>query len=420
MSLKIKKKDFLDSCILFLLILEVMIIRWLNLVGEFNRVIIVLLLVRYLCYLSRTVRDTSAWLYVGIIGYFFFNFYSLGGNYYTLFKNIFECAAPLLIMLYFGILMSEKEGLLLRFLNALFWPLNIYIILNIPVIFLQMSGQHWLAGFTSHINTYHVDMISGLLGFNGTPVLAMFSAFVIIYNHYYAVYCSALRYKKIILTYNCAILVFFSVISLFNDNKGFYLVMLMYILIYAFQCMDAKSFRKEFFARVWKGLLHFLPFTVLIAAFVAVLYAYTSIGAQIDKIIHEFQVAFLYGNRAQGSSERISMIFYALASPNRLMGYGFGRYTWTTSNAFGFLHYGQSDVGTFMCLGGVIFIFLLALLVFLMAQKAYKDSLFSIIMLCMVAVIGIYTQIFTVTSIMVCTMLFVVTCWGINAQMQNR
>lgn len=420
MTLRIKRKDFLDFFIMSLLILEVMIIRWLNLVGGFNMLMIALLLMRYLCHLKRTVKDKSAWMYIAIIFYFFFNFYSLGGDYYTLFKNIFECASPLLIMLYFGRLMEEKARFLLGFFNGLFWPLNIYIVLNIPIIFLQMSGQYWLAGITSHMHMYHVDLISGLLGFNGTPVLALFSAFVIIYNNYYSMYCTASCYKKIIRAYNSLLLLCFSVISLFNDNKGFYLIMLMYILIYTFQCIEVKNTYKEFLVRVWRRTIQFLFFAILIVGSVIVLYAFTDIGTQIDKIVREFQIALLYGNKAEGSSERISMILYSLSSSNWSMGYGVGNYTWTTPYAFGFMHYGQSDVGTFMCLGGVIFIFLLSVLVLLMLQKVFRSRFFSVIMLCMFAVIGIYTQVFTVTSIMVCTMLFVATCWGVTVQTQNE
>lgn len=413
MVIRIKTKDLLDYVILWALILEVMIIRWLNLVGLFNVALLILLTIRCVYDVRRCLKNTSLWLYFLLVIYMIWNYFYLGGEFIILIRNISECIAPSMIMIYIGDLMFNKKEFVFEFFSKLFWPLNLYNILNMIIILLQLDGFYWLAGFTSSENPLYIDHISGLLGFNGMPVLALYSALMFIYNLYYARFVMTNHKKHGIYAYNTIQVIFYSVVSLYNDNKGFYLILFMYIIIYSLSVNESIIENRNISTKLRVVLLRYIPYVILVIFVSVLLYRYTKVGGEIDKIIHEFDNAFKYINRASGGSERISMIIYAINSPDRIIGYGVGRYKWTSINAFGFAHYGQSDIGTFLCLGGIVFFVILSSMIIALFYKVYEGNcILAGVFLFVFYVIGVFTQVFTVTSLMVCAMLFAVTCWG--------
>ncbi len=411
MSLRVNRKDIVDYCILWLMMLHVMIIRWLSLTGRFNLVLLALFLYWILKDTVKFVKNRGIiWLGL-ILAYAVYNYMTHGGEAYIFVNNVFEYLTPVMELIYIVYLMNYKKDLLIRFFHMLFWPLFIYNLFNMMFIFLQLNGQYWLAGLTDNVNDYAVDLISGLLGFNGVPELTFFSVFMIFYNYFYMQNYAG-RYKVFLSGYNLLLTVFYLVLSAFNDNKGFYIILVMYILVYISIINESKSFQKNFFTRIKNFMKWAIPLLVVMVLTFFVMYHVSFFKSYIDRLLHELSAGITYMSAYQGSSERFGMIAYILSQPeSRLTGFGLGQYKWTTPNTFGFIHYGQSDVGTFMCLGGVVFVALLGALVYDSFSRVFNKSIIPLILLIMYIVLAVYTQVFTVTSLMVSSLFFLVVCW---------
>ncbi|MBT1165075.1 hypothetical protein, partial [Bifidobacterium felsineum] len=330
-------------------------------------------------------------------------------NYSIALYNLNQIIVPLLIIIYILDLTHSKKHFIHDFLMDKIVFINMYFIINLPFIFLQLSGEYWLTGIKKNDNTLTVDLISGLYGNNGIPMMTLFTCFTIFLNYHYC-NCHSYKNEKVVLSiFNVFILVFFSILSLFNDNKGFYLIFIIYLLVVLFvnyannnQNISFKSFK--FSLKIIGSLLLSCPFIYLI-------YRYTPLYNVINQIVHEFLLGIYYAGSAHGSSERIGMITYALSNDsNRLMGYGIGNARWTDPGTFGFEHFGQSDFGVFLCLGGI---FLIASIFIIITSLLYRlfFSYYAVIPLILLfIVLSIYTQIFTVTSLTISVSFLCVLC----------
>ncbi len=413
MNLVIKKKNVLDFLILWLLILHVMIIRWFNVTGYFNLLVIILIAISMVRDLFQYINQKTIFVFILMISYMLINFGIRGGDFMILTRNIFEIMTPFLILIYLSHLMLSKKIFLIDFFKQCFWVLNIYTIINIPVLLLQLTGSYWLAGFTDTPNPFVPDLICGLLGYNGTPQLALFTSFIPIYNYVCYRFFIPKSYKTYFAIYNLFLVLFFAIISLFNDNKGYYLILAMFVAIYYIISNEAKLFSRKTITKFSSQLKQLFIWVGILSIPGYLLYRFTAVGNSIDTIFHEIRVGITYSNAAQGSNERIGMIAFSLQEDNnRLMGYGLGTYTWTAPDAFGFAHYGQSDLGTFLCLAGIIFLLLIDALIFYAFRNIYKNIYLPVVILIGFNVLAIFTQVFTVTSLMVSSMFFMISCWN--------
>lgn len=93
-----------------------------------------------------------------------------------------------LAIIYVFNLLKRRKDFLFDFLNQKVTLFNIYLYISIPFILLQANGQYWLAGNSNGaVNPLGIDLICGLFGFNGTPMMALFVAFAMVLNFDY--YC---------------------------------------------------------------------------------------------------------------------------------------------------------------------------------------------------------------------------------------
>lgn len=407
MKMEFRKKDCLDFIILWILLLHVMCFRWIGMTSTFNKIVLVFIILRLFQRLYITIK---MWALIEIllmlIIYPLINLKWCGGEISTLFINIYIVFVPIIIFYYMAQLLIYKMDFFKLFLKSIFWPLNIFMLCNIPIIILQLAGVYQLAGvgYSSNNSFMIEDMISGTFGYNGTPMLTIFSVFFILYsNFYYKNYIK--NYKYIYTTYCITYIVFLFVLSLYNDNKGFYLIIVMVIALEIIRQnikkIQEKISKVELIKLVNKGVV----LIVLSIVGLWFLYKYTPVGMSIDSIIHEITIGWQKNNLVQGSSERFGMISFILNDKSRIMkGYGIGNYSWTEEGAFGFNHYGQSDVGTFLCLGGIVFISLIVISLYCTFYKMFRNHFFTFCIVVFFGVIAIYTQLFTVTSLMVSTM----------------
>lgn len=407
MKILFKRKDYLDFLILWILLLHVMFFRWIGLTSLFNKIALFLILLRLFQRLHATIKMGAVIeILLMLVVYPLLNFQWCGGQLSVLITNIYIVCIPMLVFYYITQLLIYKMDFFKLFLKSIFWPLNIFMLFNIPIILLQLAGVYQLAGvgFSSSNSFMIEDMISGTFGYNGTPMMTLFFLFFMMYSYFY--YKNYLKYyKKLYILFYTIYIVFMCIISLYNDNKGFYLLMGMAIIL---AYVKENINKLQIVVSKTKLIYFIIKIMLFIVSFILVLlffYKYTPIGISIDSIIHEITIGWEKNNLVQGSSERFGMISFILKDKSRIMkGYGIGNYSWTEEGAFGFNHYGQSDIGTFLCLGGILFIIIIAISLYCVLYKVFRNHFFTLCIIIYLCIVGIYTQLFTVTSLMVSTM----------------
>ncbi len=412
-SKRIKINEVLDFILLYLLLFQVMFFRWLGMTGYINKIIMLLIVCSMVANIYTYWRIGAIPSLILIIFYFIWSYFYFGGSDYIIINNLKEISPPLLIMFYLSFIILYKKKLLEKFYNNILIILNLYMIVNIPVMLLQLSGNYWLSGITTQTNSFSQDMISGLLGFNGVPMLTIFSIFVIIYNNQYSMRLRG-NARIIFKAYNIFLLAFQMIISLYNDNKGFYLIIVLMFALYKIfeKIYDGTNYRM--LSKIRNKILNQKTIFLLILLIFLILFAYylTPFGQSINDMIYEFNLGINKQNAVQGSSERFGIIALVLSTPALVnFGAGLAMYTWTTPFTLGFPHFGQSDFGSFIALGGVCFVLILFVIFFLLFKKVTGNSkLLSSLVIILFLVLSVYSQIFTVSSLMISTMLYLGRC----------
>ena len=396
-----KKNNIILMPTSVLMVLQVLILRWAGLTALVNCLINLLVILCFCKSYKKIVKRPILFVFVLISMYFAFNYMVMRGHQIIVIKNYYQFLSPFMVMLFFAYIMIYEPLFLKNYIYKIKRLTNAFMFLNIPIIILEWQGFTRLASLRSFSNSLHVDLISGLFGANGTPMLAVFSAFAVVLNIHSSKYYRRVNQRRKSAIISFVFIVIYSFVSFINDNKGFFIVLASFLLCYYIIGIDISS--KSVFAflkRVWKYIVLFL-------LIISLAYRFTPLYKYINAIIHEIQIGYYKSNLVQGSNERIGMISYIVQQPEfRNFGYGFGYSSWTNPMTFGFIHYGQSDVGTFMCLGGIAFIALLFLCIYILFKKIFINPVSTICVLIVFAVLGIYSQVFTVTSLMISTMLF--------------
>lgn len=404
--------NHLDIVIIWMLILSVLIFRYLGLTSRVNILILVLIIVSIFLNIVSYLKDGSIVCLLAFSGYLVYNFHYLGGSLNLFLYNIFQIAPSILSIIYIFHTLRERKDFTIRFLNERVLLFNIYLYICIPFILLQASGQYWLAGATNgNSNSLGVDLISGLFGFNGTPMLALFVAFIMIFNYDYYRYQCRKKQKSLFVALSVPLFLFYNILPLLNDNKAYYLVLLIFLFLYfiavKFDVNKSRSHLEINAKRI--GIL--LTATLLFSILFIVLLQIQPIRTIFEKIIKEVKQGWEYGSKSHGSNERIGMIQFALSDGNHsLRGYGIGRHSWAERYLFGFWHYGQSDLGTFLCLGGILFSIFLFILIFILSKGIIESTFYRILIVSTFFILAIYTQVFTVMSLTVSALLVIILC----------
>lgn len=403
---------FLDKFILCLLVLSVLIFRYLGFTSRINLILIVLFSLSILLNIYSYITDGLLICFILILLYLYYNKQKIGGSNDILINNAIQIIPSLLTMLYMFHLLKYRKHYIAKFLTRNIWFFNVYLYISIPFIILQANGMYSLAGVANgQINNLGVDMISGLFGFNGTPVLALFVAFTMILNYaYYTSFCRS-NQRSLFLFMTLPLFIFYSILPLFNDNKTYYFILLMFLFIYViFVCYGKTTTNTLFETRLRRIKVSLIIFSLFIISFI-LLMQIKPFKETTDTLLREVQNGWKYGSLYQGSNERIGMIQYGLSQPKYLlMGHGVGTHTWTEQGLFGFRHYGQSDLGTFLCLGGLIFIFLLFASIYIFSNNCINSIFLKVVIILFFIILSIYTQVFTVMSLTISVMFEICLC----------
>ena len=411
---RLKFKITWEGLILFILLIQVFAVQWLAMTYYYCSVINVILLAYLVGHYKRIKK-------IGIsdLPFALFLLYGLiqlvrpGANLSVLNNNMLYVATSLLIVVTLASFSLNRKNLRRSF-ASIFPIVNIYIILNIPILILQMNGHIELSGrhAVENTNPYKADLICGLFGYNGTPILATFVAFFFVYNLWYYRHKIKKKYKTIFLIYYVLLFGFYLFIAVPSQNSGYFLVLAMFFVLYYLSRHSNYGYLMQKIRKSIKGI----AIVVLMIIITVILYNhYAPFYETVNKIRNVINIGttnyYLTGSYITGSAERFAMVTYYLTNDtNKLFGVGIGSMRWKEQLGFGFLHFGQSDMGPFLLIGGLVFVVLLTL-IFANAVNSLCNSRFLMILECTLMLgMLLFTQLFTNISTAISFMLFIVVC----------
>ena len=305
-----------------------------------------------------------------------------------------------------------------RTIKRLIIPLNIYILINIPVLFLQSRGMLFLTARDMSKATSRVveDYYSGLFGLYGTPCLAVYCVMIFLGNFVYADKYAARANRKYIKVYNWLLALFFCGFSMINDNKFFYIELVLFGAIYYIAKHRTEgnlillSGEKTKSKKLW-----FKVFVLSCGSVVVFLLGYRYISpfrGMIDLFVRKLFQGLNYTN-VKGGGERIGMILYVLNSSARFFGFGFACIA-DEAGTLGFEHFGQADIATFIACGGIAYILLLMILRKILLFRTYNKKLIPFLLLITCFVMMAYTRALRDSSTLVSLMLAFLAIWSVN------
>ena len=397
MKIWYKEDDTLDRIILYLLLLNIFPIRWIDYRGKAMVLIAALIALDLIRYASYYMKQSFSFWFLLFLIYPFLNYAVLGGSLTTLARNLYRIDRGMLLIFYFCVLLVVKEELIEEFLKESVLLFNVFAVMNFAVLYRQIGGDFRLTAFRLGDITqyYKPDLMSGLFGLFGTPCLAFFSVFILVYNVYYSGYYLKGVKRALVYAYDLMLAGFILWASVRNDNKGIFIILILYLCILGFIFVSARSYTKEPQTR-WVRIAGIIVVLAVVTAVIGTL-AYNNLELfrnVVDMMVRKVQEGTA-GSSAEGGGERIGMLLFMLEEPAKIpFGYGLGNYYSANQTALGFHHFGQSDFGTFLCLGGVLFMLLIGVFLFGVFQSTAENAAFSLIVCVSYMLFAVYTQVF--------------------------
>ena len=420
-KIELNFENILENSIFFIMIFEIVIGRWLFLSRPLSYLLSMLILAHFVINFYGYMRmKFSLFSMMMVILYFFINNRVCHGSSEILMSNLKIIIPSLLSLLFVSYELRNEKSFLFSKINFTGILLNIYYVINVPVLLLQLRGNTSLSGIHPEgvMNTMSEDLISGLLGYNGTPVLALFICFMFFFNLFLIKRTEDHLLKIVFHLYNFLMTLFMAWISINNDNKFVFILFVIFGIVYF---IFYSNFAKE---DILEKLKKIFPVTFLLLVSGFIIYGLvkhlTFLNEIVSKIFLRIQEGVMLAEKATGSAERIGGIIFALKDEEfAFWGRGLGEVTWRQPHAFGFYHFGQSDLSVFLILGGIILVALISIFLFSSFKVYEKISLESILMSIMILTLMTYTQVFTEYSFMYLTLFFVILCY-LNLQEDEK
>ena len=343
----------MDRLILCLLMLQLFFLGFLGLTPIMNKIMTVLIL--GWIFLRRKAPDPLVFLNICCLAAFFVISAICSSRFDVSngVRNFVTQLYPFVYAYFFYYLCENNPDLLDDVLAKGFPWFNLALIANYIALYFQIFYPGKLvAVHTIADKSLFVDTLSGFFSYSYTHVLCMFLCFMVIYNTGYAKKTAKSRVQKAIYVYTGIIFASCIVLAVLYDNKAILYILPVCMYLYSVIADRGNIYAKKFF------------FGILIVF--ASMAACTWIPALRNFVIESFfrrileMLSDLFGgNLTLGSSERLAMIGYALMHPRTyLFGTGWGSSYIYDSGYLGFVHFGQSDFGSFLILGGIWYSFL--------------------------------------------------------------
>lgn len=326
-----------------------------------------------------------------------------GGELSIAISNLARLVQVGIYAMYLSFLLQEFELALFNAYRKGCILFNVVLIANMGMMFLQYLHPGQYIAITTGTEFSGVDTICGFFGAGSTHAIALYTVFVVLYNIEHARNCG--HSKIAMLLYTAFVTVLALAFSVIVDNKAFPLF-----------CTLGLVFYLVIRIRAGKVLIsRRIDVIVLIVAGAAIVFIFAPLyDSFIQKIGNYARVALAALNPSayvSGSDERFQMITYSLIQPSSwAFGDGFGAAGIYQPQYRGYNHFGMSDYGSLVLLGGIWF-YVLIVLVYVKGcitqvklSSTVERSLF-ITMLLFVIACTIYTQVLTQVRIAVPMML---------------
>ena len=411
MRVVINKNNIYDYLILSLIYLQLVIFEFIGLGRYLTWICCCLIIVRLL-----TVRKKLKAGSIGVICIALASLYLLSavrGNPSSISitkSNLIMQIYPLLYALYLSYLAGRKPEIIDTVLKRSFILFNATLLVNYLVLYRQITVPYSIAAkATSAVITYYEDTISGLFAYASTHVVCLFTIFVILYNLSYSKSIQRVSKRRLLFLYTFFIAVIGGVISLYNDNKMFFLLLPLTVFIHWFADPNKKISNRLTQVII---VLGFLP------VILALLYNLNNgikvfFDRNFFRLFAKISKSLFLGNTVSGSTERVAIIVYALERPSTwLFGDGVSSAGFYQSGLHGFNHFGQASIGSLLILTGIWYTTLITILywkLFKTVAENKRNHRVSIGIVLLLIVLMIYSQCITRTNIMTTLLLIMLT-----------
>lgn len=291
-------------------------------------------------YLCLSIIIFSTWLYERSWSYVMSNLRSMG---YSLFSLII-----------IAITVQRNDRLVFEIFNKCIVLLNVMLIVNTIVAAIQARGMGFLIKDSWLIqNPYYDDQVAGLFGFNATSQLGMYAVWIMLLNFSYANNNLKNKRKRIIIfIYTIIMQALMILVSKYNDNAGYYIVVSMFAGLY--MLADFVKARKGTVKKITKFFKYMLILMIAIILFFNI----SATKDVLNKYLRNRVEAMLHFNSVgmTGSNERLYQVRYGLLNSfGWMIGKGFGTAKLVQANAHGFMHFGICSMGAYIILLGIWF-----------------------------------------------------------------
>lgn len=313
------------------------------------------------------------------------------------------------------IICKKDKNLVINMLLKCFVPFNILYIINLYVLYEQVSGNPiFIKTYWMRVNPYYPDLCAGTFGINSTNLLALYIIFIVLYNHMYAQSIASKIIKRLLRIYNIVTLIAYLYLCTLNDAN------LIYVLLPLFVTGKIVAENSKKLSKIQLKIKPLISIVAIVILFIVVIRLIPALREYInDTVMTRLTAMFADSNnsRVNGSTERLAIAYYGLENTwGWLLGKGIGSVKWQMPGAFGFNHFGLSSVGAFINIMGIWF-YLMYCLFFSSVIYEITDSLiktehklvrFGFIYL-IIVLLSCYTYLFTGTRLIVMlTMLLII------------
>mgnify|MGYP006067084083 CR=1 FL=1 len=425
MKLKLKT---IENLILLLIIGQVVVFRYFNVYEIVNKIILTLIIL--LLFLNLIIEKKLEFKVRGnltsiiiLIVLLIVNGLIYGINQ-TFKSNVLMIFYPLMNMSFFVWYVMRYQDYFYGRMVQLRYVVNIYFIINIVVMLIQLQGNYFMVGVVTQENTLYHDLVSGLFGYSMTASVCYFSTFVIIYNIVIAK-AMKVRIKKILFNiYNFFLVLIMAYLSTQNDNVQYFAIVmlaLIFILLSNNRLNTITGMQK-------------VIFVVLLSVFGIIILLFTVPGLfEIlnERVLYKFigAIEHMYDGASvtHGSMERIALVVYGLTNADGwVLGRGLSYAGVYTPYTFGFVHFGNANIGAFICLGGIWFYFsiiylystrLIAMVEYNICKK--KKIFYRLVIPIFLIVVSLFSLPFTDVSIGLCVF-FIILTFGLNEYLDSN
>lgn len=340
------------------------------------------------------------------------------------FSNIRSLLYSACLLLSMYIMVIDHPKRLIEFLRKGAIPFNIIYIINIYVLYKQVSNvplfikPEWM-----RLNPYYPDLCSGTFGMNSTNLYVLFVLFMFLYNTMYAEnYVIKPSHRLLISIYSYGTLLLLLYLCTMNDANSIFLFL---PVVLVSKLIVTSSKQKSVITS--KTVKKAGVIAVVVVLFIIVLLKVPVINEYIEETVLTRLHSMLTetdSHKVNGSNERIAIALYGLRYKwGWKLGRGIGYSKWQMDKMFGFKHFGISSIGSFINLMGVWFYLaysmLMTSIIFEITATYNKPSnkfLRFIGLFLAVLLLSCYTYIFTGTRMTCMVILIMIVLFHTKAK----